>query len=143
MPCCCSVAQSCLTLCDPMGCSTSCLLMKFSLSFTISWRSLRFMSIESVMSSNHLVLKEFTEKVKSIGYTKTRIQRNLKYLAPTSTGHNKHSPTFNQIWCKFSHQRSICTCSKLLQSCLTLCDHTDCSPPGSSIHAILQASILA
>ena len=56
MPCCCSVAQSCLTLCDPMGCSTSCLLMKFSLSFTISWRSLRFMSIESVMSSNHLVL---------------------------------------------------------------------------------------
>ena len=56
MPCCCSVAQSCLTLCDPMGCSTSCLHMKFSLSFTISWRLLRFMSIESVMSSNHLVL---------------------------------------------------------------------------------------
>ena len=29
-----------------------------------------------------------------------------------------------------------------LQSCLTLCDPTDCSPPGSSVHRILQARIL-
>ena len=28
------------------------------------------------------------------------------------------------------------------QSCLTLCDLMDCSPPGSSVHGILQASIL-
>ena len=28
------------------------------------------------------------------------------------------------------------------QSCPTLCDHTDCSPPGSSVHGILQARIL-
>ena len=26
--------------------------------------------------------------------------------------------------------------------CLTLCDPVDCSPPGSSVHGILQASIL-
>ena len=25
------------------------------------------------------------------------------------------------------------------QSCLTLCDPLDCSPPGSSVHGILQA----
>ena len=25
------------------------------------------------------------------------------------------------------------------QSCLTLCDSMDCSPPGSSVHGILQA----
>ena len=31
---------------------------------------------------------------------------------------------------------------KSLQSCLTLCDPTDCSPPGSSLHGILQAGIL-
>ena len=31
---------------------------------------------------------------------------------------------------------------KLLQSCLTLCDPVDCSPPGSSVHGILQARIL-
>ena len=29
-----------------------------------------------------------------------------------------------------------------LQSCLTLCNPMDCSPPGSSVHGILQARIL-
>ena len=28
------------------------------------------------------------------------------------------------------------------QSCLTLCDPIDCSPPGSSVRGILQARIL-
>ena len=37
---------------------------------------------------------------------------------------------------------SVCVCAKSLQSCLTLCDPMDCSPPGSSIHGILQARIL-
>ena len=32
--------------------------------------------------------------------------------------------------------------TKLLQSCLTLHDPTDCSPPGSSAHGILQARVL-
>ena len=29
------------------------------------------------------------------------------------------------------------------QSCLTLCNLMDCSPPGSSVHGILQAKLLA
>ena len=41
-----SVAQSCPSLCDPMDCSTPA-----SLTFTISWSLLKFMSTESVMSS--------------------------------------------------------------------------------------------
>ena len=32
-------------------------------------------------------------------------------------------------------------CVKSLQSCLTLCDPMDCSPPGSSVHEVLQARI--
>ena len=44
-----SVTQSCLTLCDLMDCQAS-------LSTTNSWSLLRFMSIESVMPSNHLIL---------------------------------------------------------------------------------------
>ena len=32
--------------------------------------------------------------------------------------------------------------SVVTQSCPTLCDPMDCSPPGSSIHGILQAEIL-
>ena len=47
--CCCSVAQSCPTLCNPMDCQGS-------LSFTISWSLLKLMSVESVMPFNDLVL---------------------------------------------------------------------------------------
>ena len=32
--------------------------------------------------------------------------------------------------------------TKLLQSCSTLCDPMECSPPGSSVCGILQARIL-
>ena len=46
---CSSVAKSCLTLCDPMNCSTS-------LSFIISWSLLKLMWIKSVMPSNQLTL---------------------------------------------------------------------------------------
>ena len=30
----------------------------------------------------------------------------------------------------------------VVQSCPTLCDHMDYSPPGSSVHGVLQASTL-
>ena len=32
--------------------------------------------------------------------------------------------------------------SEVAQLCLTLCDPMECSPPGSSIHGILQATVL-
>ena len=32
--------------------------------------------------------------------------------------------------------------AKSLQSCPTLCDPMDCSPPGSSVHGIFQARVL-
>ena len=34
---------------------------------------------------------------------------------------------------------SVCLHAQLLQSCLTLCNPVDCSPPGSSVHQILQS----
>ena len=46
-----SVAQSCPTLCDP--CIAAC---QASLFITNSWSLLKFMSIESMMPSNHLTL---------------------------------------------------------------------------------------
>ena len=35
----------------------------------------------------------------------------------------------------------VCVC-ELHQLCPTLCDPMDCSPPGSSVHGILQTRIL-
>ena len=46
--CCCSVAYLCLTLCDPMDCSTP--------GFPVLRSLLNLMSIESVMPSSHLIL---------------------------------------------------------------------------------------
>ena len=36
----------------------------------------------------------------------------------------------------------VCVCVLVIQSCLTLCSHMDCSPPGSSVLGVLQARIL-
>ena len=44
----CSVTKLCLTFCDPIDCS--------SLSLTISWSLLKFMSIKLVVPPNHLIL---------------------------------------------------------------------------------------
>ena len=49
--CCCSVCESCSTLCGP-GTAAH----QVSLSFTLSWSWRRLTSIESVMPPNHLVL---------------------------------------------------------------------------------------
>ena len=35
-----------------------------------------------------------------------------------------------------------CVCAKSPQSCLTVCDHVDCSPAGCSVHGNLQARTL-
>ena len=51
--CCCSVAKLCPTLCDPVHCSMPGFPV---LHVTISWGLLRFMSIELMMLSNHLIL---------------------------------------------------------------------------------------
>ena len=46
-----SIAQSCLTLCDPMDCTMPGLPVHHEL-----WSLLKLISIESVMPSNHLIL---------------------------------------------------------------------------------------
>ena len=49
---CCSVTKLSLTLCDPMAAEC-----QAPLSFSVSWSLLKLMSIESMMSSNHLILR--------------------------------------------------------------------------------------
>ena len=41
----------------------------------------------------------------------------------------------------FGYQNHL-THTQVAQSCPTLCDPMDCSPPGSSVHGIIQARIL-
>ena len=51
---------------------------------------------------------------------------------------------FQPIWV-FQKYMCVCVCvcvCEVPQSCPTLCNPVDCSPPGSSVHGILQARIL-
>ena len=53
----------------------------------------------------------------------------------------EETPGRRQLWPK---DLEFCGyCFSVTKSCLTLCNSMDCSPPGCSVHGILQARILA
>ena len=58
-------------------------------------------------------------------------KKNRKALKPTAN-------SFNDT----VHTTPAAAAAKLLQSCLTLCDPIDSSPPGSTVPGILQARTL-
>ena len=64
---------------------------------------------------------------------------------PKMDGHISNQSTSILLIFHIIHQKVIAVCVYVLvaQSCPTLCDPMDCSLPGSSIHGILQARILA
>ena len=57
-------------------------------------------------------------------------------------GGQKYSYLSTVVCSRIYASRVPFPCAKLFPSCLTLCDPMDCSPPGSSVHGILQARIL-
>ena len=63
---------------------------------------------------------------------------------PTRLPHPWDSPGKNTgVGCHFLlHCMKVKSESEVAQSCRTLNDPMDCSPPGSSIHAIFQARVL-
>ena len=52
--------------------------------------------------------------------------------------HSRYSFPF---LCVIKWETSVQVCVLVAQSCPTLCNPMDCSPPGSSVHGILQARI--
>ena len=84
-------------------------------------------------------------------------QVHICLLPPEPSSHLPHHPTpvdfhrvpgwvpcdIQQIPTSYLFYIYMCVCMSMhLQSCPTLCDPVDCSPPGSSVHGILQARIL-
>ena len=63
---------------------------------------------------------------------------------PTRLPHPWDSPGKNTgVGCHFLLQcMKVKNESEVAQSCPTLCDPMDCSPPGSSVHGIFQARVL-
>ena len=201
----CSVTQMCPALYDQRTEAHH-----VSLSFIVSWSLLKFMSIESVLLSNHLILccpflllpsiisiiwvfsdemalhirwpknwsfsfispsNEYSGLIsfRIDWFDLLAVQGNSQESSPTPQFKNINSSvlcvlygptltsmhdywknhsfkwvpilaltfTSNMIWDKFLQLSAAA--AKLLQSCPTLCDPIDGSPPGSPVPGILQA----
>ena len=78
-----------------------------------------------------------------------RVGHDLATKSASSPFHLAYVFRFSVCFCYFSsnfyqmQQKSFCIhiCARA-QSCLTLCDSTNSSPPGFSVHEIFQARIL-
>ena len=75
----------------------------------------------------------------SIDFLKTEVQ--LIYNAVLISG-TQQSDSVIYRYISFQILSHCIAAAKLLQSCPTLCDLVDSSPPDSSVHRILQARIL-
>ena len=76
------------------------------------------------------------------GILHTRI---LDWVAvPSSRGSSqpRDRTHVSKVWEYISLKYGNAAAAKSLQSCSTLCDPTDGSPPGSSIHGIFQERVL-
>ena len=106
------VAESCPTLCDPMDSS----LPGPSVHGILQARILEWVATPSPGELPHPGSKP-------------------EYLALTGIFSTTEPPVDSPKNCADVHAKS-------LQLCPTVCDPTDCSPPGSSVRGILQARIL-
>ena len=129
-----------------------------SLSFTNSWSLLKLISIELVRPSNHLILCHPFLLLPSI-FPSIRVFSNKsvfhirwpKYwsFSFSVSPSNEYSRliSFRMDWLNLltvqgTLKSLAAAAAKSLQSCPTLCDPIDGSPPGSSVPGILQAGIL-
>ena len=60
-----------------------------------------------------------------------------KLVPPSNISFKYHTPRPSPY-----DGKHLCVCVLVAQSCPTLCDPMDCSPPGSFVRGILQARIL-
>ena len=127
-----------LPVLHPMDC-TSCPPHQASLSFAVSWGLLKFMSTESVTPSKHLI---FCYPL----FLLPSIFPSIRVFSSESALHIRW-PNYWSVSISPSNEYSGLTsfaaaAAKSLQSCPTLCDPIDGSPPGSPIPGILKARTL-
>ena len=152
--CCCSVTQLCLTLCDPMECST-----EGFLSITVSRDLLWIMFIESMMPPNHFILCHPLLLLPSIfpndRVFSSELALHIRWLknwsfsfsiSPSSEYSGLISSRMNwlDLLCCTPTQTlltfSSVQFSSVTQLCLTLCDPMNRSTPGLPVHHQLLES---
>ena len=80
-----------------------------------------------------------TEVLHKLNYNKFLVFEGHKVMSQGEyTGSEWFKPQMYHVGTLCLH---ACMCAKSFQSCLTICNTLDCSPPGSSVLGILQARI--
>ena len=128
------VSQSCLTLSDPMDCSPpGSSVHGIFQARVLEWGATAFSNLATATA---------TAAAKSLQSCPTRCGRIDG--SPPRLPHPWDSPGKNTgVGCHFLLRcMKVKSESEVSQSCLTLSDPIDCSPPGSSIHGIFQARVL-
>ena len=117
--------QSCPTLCNPMDCSPP----GSPVPEILQVRTLEWIAISFSNAWKWKVKVKSLNRVRLLGTPWT-----AAHQAPPSMGFSRQ-----EYW---SGVPLLPAAAKSLQSCLTLCDPIDCSPPGVPVSGILQARIL-
>ena len=138
------VAQSCPTLRDPMDCSPP----GSSIHGIFQARVLEWGAIDDNRGFDRM--EEQREGERAAGWRREQEKKETFVSFVPTVSHLYHSWCFGNIHLFNSQTKNLgevelsllCVCAKLLHLCPTLCDPMDCSPPGSSVHGILQAGIL-
>ena len=110
------VAQSCPTLCSP---------------WTIAHQAPLSMGFSRQEYWNRMGHHVFLQGI----FPTQKSNSHLLHLLHWQTGSLPLVPHIRECIC-------MCVCVCVTQSCPILCDPMGCSPPGSSLHEILQARIL-
>ena len=76
----------------------------------------------------------------SIRFSRQEHWNGLPFSIPGALPHPRIEPT--SLESHYCHLVIGLLCCAVSQLCLTLCDPMDCSPPGSSIHGLLQVRVL-
>ena len=106
----------------------------------------RILEWVAISFSNAWKWKVKVKSLSCVGLLAT--QWTAAYQAPASLGFSRQEywsgvplSSLRKVQITSFIRPCMCVCS-VTQSCLTLCDPLDCSPPGSSVHGIFQVRIL-
>ena len=120
-----------------------CVLMHFPVLLALpstSW------SVQSVCLLKIIIRAPFTLRAFSPGALKVLstngLYKNLLETGDSHLGFKSSGIRFKHFCLFLTFLMSSESESEVAQSCPTLCDCVDCSPPGSSVHGILQARVL-
>ena len=117
--------QSCPTLCNTMDCS----LPGSYVHWTLQVRMLEWVVMPSSRTSSQPRDQTHISMFPALAGRFFAIRATEYYIN-------------NRILVILGLLSDMYVCAQWLQSCPTLCNTMDCSPPGPSVHGILQARIL-